>query len=254
MMRAAQQPRSTLRALIVDDEYPAREELRFLLRSFPEVEVVGEAAEAAEAMELIRNIDYDLCFLDIKMPGGSGLDLARELSRVANRPAVIFVTAYPDHAVEAFDLDAVDYLLKPFDEQRLARALQRIIERGHDAELGDLLEGENSHFDKIPVPAPDRTILLEPDDVLYAVAAHGGSHVVTATDRHLVPYPLTELERRLEGHGFFRTHRAYLVNLRYARAIEPDFAGALQVILSESQDRVPVSRRQARAFKRLVGL
>ncbi|MGH2698377.1 MAG: LytR/AlgR family response regulator transcription factor [Actinomycetota bacterium] len=244
-----------LRALIVDDEYPAREELRYLLRSFPEVEVVGEAAEAAEALQLIRNIDYDLCFLDIKMPGGSGLELVRELSKVPHSPSVIFVTAYPDHAVEAFDLDAVDYLLKPFDEPRLARALQRIIERGQDAGNEDSSEAqEDAHFDKIPVPLQDRTILLEPDRVLYAVAAHGGSHVVTGKAKHLVPYSLAELEKRLEGRGFFRTHRAYLVNLRYARAIEPDFAGALQVILSESQERVPVSRRQVRAFKKMIGL
>lgn len=243
----------TLRALIVDDEYPAREELRFLLRNFPEVEVVGEAAQASEAMQLIREIEYDLCFLDIKMPGGSGLELVKELSRVPHRPAVIFVTAYPDHAVEAFDLDAVDYLLKPFDEARLARALQRFIERDADS-TEESSDAESARFDKIPVPAQDRTILLEPEDVLYAVAAHGGSHVVTGRGRHLVPYSLAELERRLEGRGFFRTHRAYLLNLRYARAIEPDFAGALQVILSETQQRVPVSRRQARVFKRLVGL
>ncbi|MGH2751541.1 MAG: LytR/AlgR family response regulator transcription factor [Actinomycetota bacterium] len=243
----------TLRALIVDDEYPAREELRFLLRHFPEVEVVGEAAQASEAMHLIREIEYDLCFLDIKMPGGSGLELVKELSRVPHRPAVIFVTAYPDHAVEAFDLDAVDYLLKPFDEARLARALQRFIERDADS-TEESSDAESARFDKIPVPAQDRTILLEPEDVLYAVAAHGGSYVVTGSHRHLVPYSLAELERRLEGRDFFRTHRAYLLNLRYARAIEPDFAGALQVVLSETQQRVPVSRRQARVFKRLVGL
>ena len=248
-------PSASLRALIVDDEYPAREELRYLLRSFPEVEVVGEAAEASEALQLMRSIDYDLCFLDIKMPGGSGLDLVREMSQVPHPPAVIFVTAYPDHAVEAFDLDAVDYLLKPYDRTRLDRALQRIIERGHEA--GGEMPGEaraDINFDKIPVPIQDRTILLEPDRVLYAVAAHGGSHVVTAEARHLVPYSLAELEKRLEGRRFFRTHRAYLVNLRYARAIEPDFAGALQVILAESDERVPVSRRQVRAFKRMVGL
>jgi DNA-binding LytR/AlgR family response regulator len=244
---------ATLRALIVDDEYPAREELRYLLRSFPEVEVVGEAAEAAEALQLIRSIDYDLCFLDIKMPGGSGLDLVRELTKLPHSPAVIFMTAYPDHAVEAFDLDAVDYLLKPFDEQRLARALQRIIDRGPDARIAHEAEPEELHFDKIPVPLRDRTILLEPDRVLFAVAAHGGSYVVTAKSKHLVPYSLAELEKRLEGRGFFRTHRAYLVNLRYARAIEPDFAGALQVILSESKERVPVARRQVRAFKKMVG-
>lgn len=246
-----------LRAVIVDDEYPAREELRYLLRSFPEIEVVGEAAETTEALELIRNIDYDLCFLDVKMPGASGIDLVRELSRVPHRPAVIFVTAYPDYAVEAFDLDAIDYLLKPFDEARLARALQRLVERGAES---DALDHEppvpaeaGPAIDKIPVPHRDRTILLDVGDVVYATAAHGYSYLVTSQGRHLVPYSLAELQRRL-GKRFFRTHRGYLINLGRARAIEPDFKGALQVLLQDGDVRVPVSRRQARALKQLLGL
>jgi DNA-binding LytR/AlgR family response regulator len=249
-----------LRALIVDDEYPAREELRYLLRSFPEIEVVGEAAEPAEALQLIRNIDYDLCFLDVRMPGGSGLDLVKELSRLPRRPAVIFVTAYPDHAVEAFDLDAVDYLLKPFDEARLGRALQRIVERTHEAAHpnGTSASQEESRgeptLDKIPVPHRDRTILIDVDDIIYATAARGYSYLVTSQGRHLVSFTLAELERRLGSRGFFRTHRAYLINLKRARAIEPDFAGALQVTMDDGKERVPVSRRQARALKRLLGL
>ena len=251
---------SKLRALIVDDEYPAREELRYLLRSFPEIEVVGEAAEPAEALELIRNIDYDLCFLDVRMPGGSGLDLVKELSRLPRRPAVIFVTAYPDHAVEAFDLDAVDYLLKPFDEARLGRALQRIMERSHEPSTANgAIAPQEDHrgeaaLDKIPVPRGDRTILLDVDDIIYATAARGYSYLVTSHGRHLVSFSLAELERRLHNRGFFRTHRAYLINLKRARAIEPDFAGALQVTMDDGKERVPVSRRQARALKRSLGL
>lgn len=249
-MHKAGEPR--LRALIVDDEYPAREELRFLLRSFPEVEVVGEAAEAGEALELIRNIRYDLCFLDVKMPGISGLDLVRELAKVPHRPAVIFVTAYPDFAVEAFDLDAVDYLLKPFDEARLARALQRIIERAHDTEVpAHLPEPGEQVVDKIPVPAKDRTILVDAAKVLYATAARGYSYLVTDGGRYLVPYSLTDLERRL-GARFFRTHRAHLINLDRVVAIEPDFKGTLRVLLDDSESRVPVSRRQARVLKQIL--
>jgi len=249
-----------LRALIVDDEYPAREELRYLLRSFPEIEVVGEAAEPTEALELIRNIDYDLCFLDVRMPGGSGLDLVKELSRLPRRPAVIFVTAYPDHAVEAFDLDAVDYLLKPFDEARLGRALQRIVERTHEAANANGTHAPHEEFrgeqtlDKIPVPHRDRTMLIDVDEIIYATAARGYSYLVTSQGRHLVSFTLAELERRLGDKGFFRTHRAYLINLKRARALEPDFAGALQVTMDDGKERVPVSRRQARALKRLLGL
>jgi two-component system, LytTR family, response regulator len=243
-----------LRALIVDDEYPAREELRYLLRSFPEIEVVGEAAAPSEALELIRNIDYDLCFIDIRMPGGSGLDLVKELARVPHRPAVIFVTAYPDHAVEAFDLDAVDYLLKPFDEARLGRALQRIVERVPEGEQQTLPPAtDGPGLDKIPVPMRDKTMLVDVDDVIYATAARGYSYLVTSSGRYLVPQTLADLERRLSGRGFFRAHRAYLINLKKARAIEPDFAGALQVVMGE-EERVPVSRRQARSLRRLLGM
>jgi DNA-binding LytR/AlgR family response regulator len=248
-----------LRALIVDDEHAAREELRYLLRSFPEVEVVGEATQTSEALELIRNIDYDLCFLDIRMPGGTGLELVRELSKRQHRPAVIFTTAYPDHAVEAFELDAVDYLLKPFDEARLGHALEKVVERSElPAEVDSTparREGASEpSIDKIAVPLADRTILLDVDEIVYATAARGYSYLVTSQGRHLVPNSLADLERRLVRRGFFRAHRGYLINLRKARAIEPDFAGALQVVMEEREERVPVSRRQARELKRLIGL
>lgn len=244
-----------LRALIVDDEYPAREELRYLLRSFEEVEVVGEAAQASEAMQLIDNIDYDLCFIDIKMPGQSGLELVRELTKSAHHPAIVFVTAYPDHAVEAFDLDTVDYLVKPFDEARLGRALQRIVERNSDQTSSEpvALPSQSEELDKIAVPGQDRTVLLDVMDVLYATAARGYSYLVTSTARHLVPYSLVDLERKLGSRGFFRAHRAYVINLSRARELVPDFAGALQVVM-ENDDRVPVSRRQARALKKLLSL
>jgi DNA-binding LytR/AlgR family response regulator len=247
-----------LRALIVDDEYPAREELRYLLRSFEEVEIVGEAAEASEALQLINNIPYDLCFVDIRMPGSSGLDLVKELARAPHQPAVVFVTAYPDHAVEAFDLDAVDYLVKPFDEARLGRALQRIVERGTETQSVHETAHRNGQsaepdLDKIAVPGHDRTVLLDVKEVIYATAARGYSYLVTPKGRHLISHSLLDLERRLGEKGFFRAHRAYLINLGKARELVPDFAGALQVVM-ENEERIPVSRRQARALKRLLGL
>jgi DNA-binding LytR/AlgR family response regulator len=118
------------RALIVDDEAPARAELRYLLDEFEHVQVVGEATNVEEALVLLRSLTYDVVLLDIRMPGGTGLDIAAALRELPHRPKVIFTTAYPDHAVEAFDLEAADYLVKPFDADRLRRALDRAARGG----------------------------------------------------------------------------------------------------------------------------
>jgi DNA-binding LytR/AlgR family response regulator len=125
----AQPSQRRARCLIVDDEAPAREELRFLLRGFDDVMVVGEAGDAEEAALLLDSLDYDVVLLDIRMPGGSGLDLARRLRDKPHPPAVVFTTAYPQHAVDAFDVAAADYLVKPFDAARLRRALDRALDR-----------------------------------------------------------------------------------------------------------------------------
>ena len=246
----------TVSALIVDDEPLARKQLRDFVEAVPWLACVGEVADGAAAIDLINSLEPDLVFLDVQMPGVLGTEVLR---RVRHRPAVIFTTAYPDHAVEAFELDAIDYLLKPFDEARLGHALEKVVERSEiPAELEGQVRGredsDEPSIDKIPVPLAGRTILLDVDEIVYATAARGYSYLVTSRGRHLVPNSLADLERRLVRRGFFRTHRGYLINLRKAQAIEPDFAGSLQVVMEEREERVPVSRRQARELKRLIGL
>ncbi|WP_237090153.1 LytR/AlgR family response regulator transcription factor [Nesterenkonia sp. PF2B19] len=136
------------RALIVDDEAPAREELRYLLEEVGRVQVVGEATNGEEALVLLNSLDYDLVFLDIRMPGLSGLEIAEQLREMPHRPQVIFTTAYPDHAVEAFDLAAADYLVKPFDAERLQRAVERALSSG-----GERAEPGARHDDGVPAAA-----------------------------------------------------------------------------------------------------
>ncbi|MBA2577766.1 MAG: response regulator transcription factor [Euzebyaceae bacterium] len=242
------------RCLIVDDEAPAREELRFLLRGFDDVQVVGEATNAEEALVLLGSLTYDVVLLDIRMPGGTGLEVAAALRDSPQRPAVIFTTAYPDHAVEAFDLEAADYLVKPFDAGRLRRALDRALSTGADEDEPPVPDAGSEALGRIPVQRGDRTVLVDESEIVYASAARGYSYLKLAEDRVLVSWSLSDLERRLSGH-FFRAHRSYLVNLDHVRELMPDFKGALVLVMDDAQrSRVEVSRRQARELRRLLGL
>jgi DNA-binding LytR/AlgR family response regulator len=252
------------RCLIVDDEAPARAELRYLLGQFDQVQVVGEATNAEEALVLLRSLDYDLVLLDIRMPGGTGLEVAEALREAPNPPKVIFTTAYPDHAVEAFDLAAVDYLVKPFDAERLGRALERALSGvADDAEPPPRTTTPppappgrrgRAPSGRIPVQRGERTVLVDQSAIIYATAARGYSYLQLAGERVLVSFSLNELERRLGGH-FFRVHRSYLVNLDRVRELVPDFNGRLVLVMNDHQhSRVEVSRRQARELRRALGV
>lgn len=251
--------RRRARCLIVDDEAPAREELRYLLQSFPDVQVVGEATNAEEAALLLDSLDYDVVLLDIRMPGGTGLELARRLRDQEHPPAVVFTTAYPDHAVDAFDLAAADYLVKPFDAERLGRALRRALGVGgaDDEDPPPRRASERSAAAvaaRIPVQHAGRTVLIEPEDVYYATASRGYSYLKLADDRVLTTFTLADLERRLPS-DFFRCHRSYLVNLRHVRELVSDYQGGMVLVIDDRQrSRVEVSRRQSAALRRALGV
>jgi DNA-binding LytR/AlgR family response regulator len=240
------------RCLIVDDESPARDELRYLLRGFGDVEVVGEAATAEEALVLLDSVDYDIVLLDIRMPGMGGLRLAERLRREGSGPRVIFTTAYPDHAVEAFDLNAADYLVKPFDQERLRRALDRVDDA--DPEEPEHATVATKPIGRIPVHKGDRVVLVDAGQIVYATAARGYSYLKLAGERVLVSFSLHELQERLPDH-FFRCHRSYLVNLRLVREVVPDFSGGIALVMGDREhSRVPVSRRQGPELRRRLGM
>lgn len=256
------------RCLIVDDEAPAREELRYLLNGFDHVQVVGEATSAEEALVLLRSLSYNIVLLDIRMPGGTGLDVASALRDMPNPPKVIFTTAYPDYAPDAFDLDAADYLVKPFDAERLGRALARALApaqgdadgestpaQGIPAAPSQAPEPHPDPLGRIPVQQGDRTVLVDSSSIIFATAARGYSYLQLSAERVLVSFSLNELERRLGGQHFYRTHRSYLVNLDHVRELRPDFKGALVLVMDDHRrSRVEVSRRHVRDLRRLLGL
>lgn len=243
-----------LRALIVDDEYPARAELRYLLsKAKVKVEVVGEATHAQEALHLLNALEYTLVFLDIDMPGLDGIALAEEIQKMKNPPQIIFVTAYEQYALKAFDVNAVDYLLKPITEERLNKALSKVV-----GVASDTTHEEGQHLNKLLAEKKGKTVLVNPADLIYAYVEDGALYFKLADDNLLTKYTMKELEDKLgacSGKTFFRAHRSHLVNLDHVKEIVSYFNGALSLIVEDTNNtEIPVSRGQSKRLRDLLGL
>jgi two-component system LytT family response regulator len=228
-----------VRALVVDDEPLARRELRRLLQAHPAVQVIGEAGNIDEARSRIDELVPDVVFLDIQMPGGTGFDLLAQLERV---PRVVFTTAWDQYAVKAFEVNALDYLLKPVEPERLAAALRKLqtstpAAPAHDAPLEQLFirDGPRCWF------VPLREVSVASSEGNY-VRLHWGK------ERPLLARSLAALETRLDARRFFRANRAQIVNLDFIRQVEPGDGGRLYLQLRDGPE-IEVSRRQARLFR-----
>jgi DNA-binding LytR/AlgR family response regulator len=235
-----------LAVLVVDDETPAREELAFLLRDDPRVARVRAAGNTGHALRILAEEPVDVLFCDIKMPGLDGVELARVVGRFEDRPQVVFVTAYDDRAVDAFELQAADYLMKPVRADRLAEAVRRVVAR----RSAGTAEDEADHDETIPVELAGVTRFVRRSQVRF-VEAHGDyARLHTGTESHLLRATLAELEARWADAGFVRIHRSTLVALGHVdevRAVD----GRCTVRLGP--DELPVSRRHARELReRLV--
>ncbi len=238
-----------LRVLAVDDEAPALDELAYLLRADDRVDTVDTAADSTRALRHLRDGQVDVVFLDIRMPGLDGLELARVLANFATPPLVVFVTAHDDRAVDAFDLGAVDYLLKPLREDRLAESLRRVV-AARDAHQVPVTGPAPSEEEMIPVELAGRTRMLPRSAVRWVEAQGDYARLHTGEDSHLVRVPLSVLEDRWSEAGFVRIHRSYLVALRLISELR--LTGTGYVVLVDDY-QLPVSRRHTRELKdRLV--
>ncbi len=223
-----------LRVLVIDDERPALDELAFLLERDPRVGGVLTCDSATEALRILQDLDVGAVFLDIQMPGLTGLDLAQVLARFRTPPPVVFVTAHEEHAVEAFDLHAVDYVLKPVREDRLAEAVRRVVEGARPTASGD---------EQIPVERGGVTRFVNRSDITH-VEAHGDyARLHTPTDSHLVRTPLSTLEEEWGPAGFVRIHRSLLVSLAHVDEVRMD-SGRCTVVVGDTE--LAVSRRHTR--------
>ena len=240
-------PRAGLSVLVADDEAPAREDLAWLLEHDPAVSRVHTAASGTEVLHALATLQVDALFLDIAMPGMDGLDVARALIGLPSPPRVVFVTAHDEHAIEAFDLRAVDYLLKPVRAERLSEAVRRV--RDARVPVGDLASSEAAD-ETIVVELGGVTRFVQRSDVLF-VEAHGDyARLHTVDGSHLLRVPMTTLEEQWGTAGFVRIHRSHLVALHHIEEMRVN-SGHWTVRLG---DRVlPVSRRHSRELRdRLV--
>jgi len=245
-----------IRTLIIDDEAPARERLRRLLAGLEDVQVVGEAGDGIEAVEMIESQRPDLVLLDIQMPGLDGFGVIQALK---DPPAVIFVTAYDEYAIRAFEVHALDYLLKPFSQERLEKTIRRARkalagEQDIAAQLGPLLESlaaEGRYLTRLAVHDRDRFRVLDTDEVDW-IGVEDEQAMIHAGDRvYPIRRTLTELEARLDPQQFFRAHRSALVNLDRVQEIIPWFKGGHILRLTTGAE-VELSRAQARALRKIL--
>lgn len=253
-------------ALIVDDEQPARDELAYLLRNFPEVHIVGQGKNGVEAVSLVRELNPDLVFLDVQMPGLDGFGvIKRLLDRNTRLPYFVFVTAYDHYAVRAFEVNAVDYLLKPIERNRLEKALQRVrgmVEASEAAfqKLDRLVhmieERPAAQSSKLVVKSGNRMVLVDSSDIIYATIEDGVIRIVTKDlDGQSNFRTVEELQGNLDPNVFWRVHRSYLVNINRIKEVVPWFKSSYQLKMQDRHEtEIPVSRAQTRKLRELLNL
>lgn len=254
-----------LSALIVDDEKPARDELAYLLKSLPEVNIVGQARDGLEAVNLIKEKSPDLVFLDVQMPGLDGFGVLKKLvDKKVKLPHIVFATAYDHYAVQAFEVNAVDYLLKPFDKARVSKAIARArklmeSEPGPREQLETLLEQiglRPAPPTKLLLKTNQRLVLIDADEMVYATIEEGVINIVTRELEGTSNYrTLEDLQASLDANHFWRVHRSYLVNINHIKEIVPWFKSSYQLRMDDRRaGEIPVSRAQTRRLRELLKL
>jgi two-component system, LytTR family, response regulator LytT len=246
-----------LKAFIVDDEPLARDELVYLLKRSKMVEVIGEAAGVEEALLKMESFEIDVVFLDIQLADESGIEIASRINKLEYPPLIVFATAYDEYALKAFELNAADYILKPFDEKRVLQTIEKLYKLAGNKEPAIPLAVKNPLFasertDKLALTVDEKIVLINTNDILYITANEGKTVVATEKQKYTVNDPLITFERKLQNSHMIRVHRAYLVSINSIVEIEPWFNSTYNLILKDGE-KVPVSRTYTKDLKQLLG-
>ena len=249
-----------MKAIIVEDEFPAREELKYFIKNFSNIEILNEFDNGEEVLKFIQENVVDVIFLDINIPLLDGMLLARTISNFKSKPKVVFITAYKEHAVDAFELEAFDYILKPYSDDRIISMLNKLEKSNfNDISIYNKL-GEAKKFAQKPKAASislwknDKLRVVNVKDIYYCEARERETIVYTKDSEYVVKGPIKEFEKNLDTSLFFKTHRSYIVNLSKINEIIPWFNNTYKLKLDDISSEIPVSRSKIKDFRMIMNI
>lgn len=246
-----------IKALVVEDEPLARDELVYLLKRCSNINIIGECDSVEQSYDYLLNGEVDVVFLDIELGEQNGLQLAEFIQKQEHPPEIIFATAYDEYALHAFKVEAIDYLLKPFDEERLAQAINKVekicLLKQHTNLVSKTNHQNNSpSFEKLAVTSEDRIKIISIDDIIYISAQNGKTSIATSKEVFPVTSTLIQLEQRLKTNDILRVHRSFLVNKNKIKEIEPYFNSTFLLCMQDGE-KIPVSRNYTKELKQTFG-
>jgi two-component system, LytTR family, response regulator LytT len=253
-----------LRCVIVEDEIPAADELKYIISQYDFIEIIAIAYDGEGGLNLIKKTNPDAVFMDINMPMQNGIELANNVKKFNRDINIIFVTAYEEYAVKAFEVDALDYILKPFDPQRIDKTVQRLLSKFKAKNMDEIklpevikdilnkLDKEKSYIKRIPCELQGKIVLIDLDEVYYCYIDVDKTYVKVKNKKYVTNYTLREIENKTD---FFRAHRSYLINLDKIKELFSWFNGTYKIILSDDDhSEIPISRNNVKKLKELIGI
>ncbi len=240
-----------MKCIIVDDEYPSREELKYFIENFSDIEIAREFEDPLEVLKYLQENNVDIIFLDINMPNLDGMTLGKLVSKFNKKPEMVFITAYDHYAVDAFDIQAFDYIMKPYSEERIVNTLNRL-ERRFNVKTDDNKESQCNT--KLTIWKGDKMQVLCLDDVYYCEACERETKIFTEKDIYMSKLKISDLENKLPKDRFFRCHRSYIVNVDKISEIIPWFNSTYNLKFRGLKDEVPVSRGRVKEFKDIMNI
>lgn len=239
-----------MRVIIVDDEFLAREELKYFIQNYSNLDIIGEFADGIEVLKFIQNNEVDVIFLDINIPSLDGVLLAKSISKFIKKPYIIFITAYKEHAVEAFEVEAFDYILKPYSESRIVSMLKKL----ESSNINEKNLSLNNISNKISLWKNEKIIVVDVDNIYYCLARERVTFVFTKNEEYSVNLCISEFYKKLPKNIFFKCHRSYIVNLNKISEIIPWFNNTYNLKLQNINHDIPVSRSNIKEFKHLMNI
>lgn len=240
-----------MRGIIVEDEFLAREELKYFIKNFSNIDIKGEFEDGVEVLKYLQENEVDVIFLDINIPLLDGIVLAKNISKFSIKPYIVFITAYKEYASEAFEIEAFDYILKPYDEKRIISMLKKL---EIDFKNTRKKEHDKKIIDKINLWDNEKIMVVDINDINYCEARERITNVYTDEGKYSVNMSISEFYETLPKNIFFKSHRSYIVNLTKIKEIIPWFNNTYNLKLKNIEDNVPVSRSHIKDFRNLMNI